>query len=371
MAFTGLNRSTVGVLVSELAEAGLVNEVAGSPGQVGRPSLMVQPTPESAVVTAVDLRVDRTVVAVVGLGGEELWRREQAHRRANFTPASAVRNLVSLMRQALRHAPSDAVWVGIGIAVPGIVEDREGGVVRLAPNLGWANVPLAEMVRDAVAAEFGAAPPVHVGNDADLGAVSEHVRGVGAHDRNLIYLSGEVGIGGGVVIDGRALVGAGGFGGEVGHMVVDPSGPACRCGASGCWETFIGRDAIVAAAGMSTDEHEVADVVAAASHGNAQAAEAIHAAGEWLGIGLANLVNMFNPEVIVLGGHLRLLLPLVGGTVDRRIGRALPAAREQVRVAVPALGGDSSLLGAAEAAFEELLSDPIEMLGRSVHARGA
>lgn len=370
VAFSGLNRSTVGVLVSELAEAGLVREVPGSAGQVGRPSLVVQPTPESAVVTAVDLRVDRTVVALVGLGGEELWRREQVHERAGFTPKAAVRSLLSLLKQALRQAPDDSVWVGIGIAVPGVVKHPDG-LVRLAPNLGWSDVPLVELVRAAVAKHFGASPPVHVGNDADLGAVSEHVRGVGAHDQNLIYLSGEVGIGGGIIIDGRALVGAGGFGGEVGHMVINPNGVTCRCGARGCWETVIGRDAIVTAAGLSAADHDVSDVVAAASHGNAEAAEAIHQAGEWLGVGIANLVNLFNPEVIVLGGHLRLLLPLVGGTVDRRIERALPAAREQVRVAVPALGGDSSLLGAAEVAFEDLLNDPITVLGRSAHARGA
>ncbi len=323
VAFSGLNRSTVGVLVSELADAGLVREVPGSAGQVGRPSLVVRPTPESAVVTAFDLRVDRTVVALVGLGGEELWRKEQAHGRAHFTPAVAVRNLVSLTKQALKHAPGDAVWVGFGVAVPGTVEHQDG-TVRLAPNLGWTDAPLGVLIRDALVQQFGFAPPVHVGNDADLGALAEHVRGVGAANRNLIYLSGEVGVGGGVIIDGRALVGAGGYGGEVGHMIVNPDGSQCRCGARGCWETEIGRDAIVKAAGLQVDTHDVADVIGACNDGDPKAAEAIHQAGEWLGIGLANLVNLLNPEVIVLGGHLRLLLPLVSATVYRRIHYALP-----------------------------------------------
>ena len=366
VAYTGLNRSTVGVLVSELAEAGLVTEVAGSAGQVGRPSLMVQPAPESAVVVAFDLRVERTVVALVGLGGSVLWRKEQRHKRS-YTPQEAVRTIVTLIGQALRQAPESASWVGVGIGVPGIV-DHIDGRVRLAPNLGWTDVPLAEMVRDAIVDQYGDAPGVDVSNDADLGAVSEHVRGVGAHNRNLIFLSGEVGVGGGIIIDGRAMSGAGGYGGEVGHMVVNPDGQTCRCGAQGCWETEIGRDAVVSAAGLGGDQVEVADVIAAASAGNRKAQAAIDRAGEWLGIGLANLVNLFNPEVVVLGGHLRLLFPLVSGTVYRRIHYALPASREQVRVEVPALNGDSTLLGAAEKAFEPLLSDPIDVLAHAHHA---
>jgi len=367
VAYSGLNRSTVGVLVSELAEVGLVTEVAGSAGQVGRPSLRVQPAAESAVVVAFDLRVERTVVALVGLGGTVLWRKEQPHKRTSYTPQNAVRNVVTLIEQALRHAPSTAAWVGVGVGVPGIV-DHIDGRVRLAPNLGWADVSLGEMIRDALATKYGFVPTVAISNDADLGAVAEHVRGVGAHNRNLIFLSGEVGVGGGLIIDGRAMVGAGGYGGEVGHMVVNPTGTICRCGAQGCWETEIGRDAITRAAGMGDDHFEVADVIEAASSGNTKARAAIEGVGEWLGIGLANLVNLFNPEVIVLGGHLRLLFPLVSGTVYRRIHYALPAVRDQVRVEVPALNGDSTLLGAAETAFEDLLTDPIDVLGHAHHA---
>jgi predicted NBD/HSP70 family sugar kinase len=151
-------------------------------------------------------------------------------------------------------------------------------------------------------------------------------------------------------------------------MTVNPSGALCRCGARGCWETVIGRDVIVTAAGLAGDHVEMADVIAAASSGNRKAQNALEEAGDWLGVGLANLVNLFNPEVIVLGGHLRLLYPLVSGTVLRRIHLTLPASREQVRVEVPGLRGDSTLLGAAELAFESLLTDPIGALSRAHHA---
>lgn len=364
VAFTSLNRSTIGVLVSELAEVGLVEETAGSAGQVGRPSLRVAPVSGSAVVIAFDLRVERTVVALVGLGGEILFRREQRHRRTSYTPDDAIKNILALADQALQKAPEGAAWVGMGIGVPGVV-DHIDGRVRLAPNLGWVDVPLGDMLSAALNERYGLMPFLTINNDADLGAIAEHARGCGVHARNLVYLSGEVGIGGGVIIDGRLMTGVSGFGGEVGHMAVNPAGTICRCGATGCWETEIGRDAVVGSAGEVDAQVEVSDIVAAAAAGDSDAQAVLQRVGEWLGVGLANLVNIFNPEVIVLGGHLRLLFPPVSGVVLRRIHFALPAAREQVRIEVPAMKGDSTLVGAAETAFDALLSDPIGVLARA------
>ena len=362
VAYTGLNRSTIGAVVTELADSGLVVEHAGQPGQVGRPSLRVMPHAESAVAIALDMRVGRTVAALVGLGGTVLARMEQPHPR-DYAPETAVSHLVQLIADLRSAGPRDAAWVGVGVGVPGTV-DHPSGAVRYAPNLGWSGVPFADLLRSGLVERFGRAPDIWVGNDADLGAVAEHVRGRGMDCRNLIYVTADVGIGGGVIVDGRALIGAGGLGGEVGHMVIDPRGATCRCGARGCWETFIGRDAIISAAGRAEVDLEVVDILTSATSGGAREQAALQATGESLGIGLSNLVNILDPEVIVLGGHLRHLYAYVSTTVEATVQRALPATRSRVAVVVTELDDDSTLLGAAEMAFEGLLADPVEVVDR-------
>jgi predicted NBD/HSP70 family sugar kinase len=178
-----------------------------------------------------------------------------------------------------------------------------------------------------------------------------------------VYLSGEVGVGGGIIVDGRLMTGVGGYGGEVGHMAVNPKGRVCRCGARGCWETEVGEDAVLVAAGLP--EGSIEDVVAAAERGDKQARAGLAQVGRWLGVGVVNLVNIFNPEVVVFGGVLRQLLPVTEASISLSLQTALAAPREQVRLALPALGADSTLLGAAESAFSLLLDDPLRVLSRT------
>ena len=364
VAHTGLNRSTVGALVSELKDEGLVVEEPGSSGSVGRPSLAVAPRAESAVVLAFDFRVERVVGAVVGLGGVIIDRIEHTHMRAEVSPAVAVRQLLSMTRELLESVPQDALWVGTGVGVPGIVDPRDG-LVKQAPNLDWVDVPLGKLLSRALREEFGEVPFTVIGNDADLGALAEHVRGAAAGLRNVIYLSGEVGIGGGVVLNDQLMSGAGGFGGEVGHMVVDPDGAACRCGSRGCWETVIGLDAIVSCLKNGNGDTTVADVIASAQAGDRDTVRRLDAVGAWLGIGIGNLINIFNPDVIVLGGHLSEVLPEVRRIIEEKVAHAIRASREQVHIVAPVLGVESTLVGAAESAFVPLLAGPIEALRES------
>ncbi|MDP9482449.1 MAG: ROK family protein, partial [Chloroflexota bacterium] len=228
----GLNRSTIAGLVAELETLGAVanSEAVGTSRGAGRPSVGVRIAPDGPFVVAVDLGVNRVVVARVGLGGTV---RERAETIVAGSEAWQVGSIVAgLVRQVVAEAPTSSPMVGIGISVPGMVR-RNDGLVRLAPNLEWHDVSFGSIVL----AALGVDVPVSIGNDADLGAVAEHQRGAGVGVDDLIYISGNVGVGAGVITGGRRLEGAGGYAGEIGHLRFNPAGKLCHCGNLGCWET--------------------------------------------------------------------------------------------------------------------------------------
>jgi predicted NBD/HSP70 family sugar kinase len=235
---------------------------------------------------------------------------------------------------------------------------REDGLVRLAPHVGWVDEPLGETL----AKVLGPDRPVVIRNGADLRALAEHTRGAAVGCDNVVYLHGDAGIGGGIIAGGRPVTGHGGYGGEVGHMVVNPAGKPCACGARGCWETEVGEVALLRAAGRTGYGRElVSAVVDAAARGDSAAQDAIRVVGDWLGFGVANLVNIFNPEMVIFGGGLREVYLAAAAQVRSRLNRnGLPACREHVRLRTPILGDEAALLGAAEVAFETLLEDPLE-----------
>lgn len=357
-ACTGLNRSTVGTLVGELAARGLVEEVSPvGRGTPGRPSPLVQVTETGFVALACDVEVDSLAVAVAGLGGRLIVRRERPRLRGRLSPEQTVADLVDLANEVLA---SDEVAgrrvVGVGIAVVGLVR-RDDGVVQLAPNLGWRDVPLAAMVDEGL----GLGVPVAVGNEADLGALAEHTRGAGAGVDNMLFLSGEVGVGAGIIVGGRPLMGADGYAGEVGHMTVNPRGRPCACGSTGCWETEIAERALLREARRAdTGGQEAVDaLLREAAAGSPTALAALERVGSWLGIGLASLVNLFNPSRIVLGGLFARTYPYLATAVREELDRrALVPARRVVDIVSARLGDDSELIGAVELAFGPVLEDP-------------
>ena len=188
---------------------------------------------------------------------------------------------------------------------------------------------------------------------------------------DVVYVMGEVGVGGNVIVGGQALVGAAGYAGEIGHMVVNPEGSLCGCGSFGCWETEIGEGAMLLRAGRSASggREAVDDLIAAAAAGEPQALEGLAHVTRWLGIGLASLINVLNPTLVVLGGVLERIHPLIAEELDEVLDRrTLRASRELLRVVPGALGADGPMLGAAELAFEPMLADPAVRL-EAVHER--
>ena len=363
----GLNRSTIGDLTSELVAAGLLREEPGRPDRDGseaastggRPSYVVVPESERVQVLAVDVGVTHLSVARVGLGGAILCRRDRTYRRGIRKHTTVIGAIAKIATELL--AGTDPSVVRVGVAVPGMVR-RSDGHVRQAPNLGWQDAPLGADLAHALGL------PVAVGNDADLGILAEHVRGAAAGVDDAVYLSGHSGIGAGMIAGGRPLGGRTGYAGEVGHLAIDPGGLLCHCGSHGCWETECGEERLfeLAARPAGGGLAGVREVVAAALVGDQVAAAALEHVAGWLGRGTANVVNVLNPEVVILGGALEEVLRAAGPTVRSAFDSAtLAAPGEQVRIVTPDLGPDSTLVGAAELAFDPLLSDPLLGLPRS------
>ncbi len=359
----GLNRSTIGALTADLTAVGLVREeVPRDHGRAGRPSLVVRPQSERFYVYAFTVEVDRVTAARVGLGGVVLDRRQVARPRGDRPADKVVAPLAEFVRDTEKVVPSDAMCIGSAAAVSAIVR-QEDGLVRLGGHIGWVDEPLGAALAEALGDAHGFDVKPAVRNGADLAVLAEHTRGVAVGIDNVIYLHGDAGIGGGIIAGGRAVTGHGGYGGEVGHMAVNPQGRSCACGSRGCWETEIGEHALVRGAGRDgTGRAAVASVIDAASRGDAMAQASLRHVGDWLGFGVANLVNIFNPEMIIFGGSLRDVYLASAAQVRGRLNKmCVQAVREHVRLRTSALGEDAELLGAAELAFERLLADPLEV----------
>lgn len=355
----GLNRSTIAGLVSELESIGITRRTEPTVTRgAGRPSAGVAVADEGPFVIAVDLGVDRAVVAGVALGGDVLCRAQAPIDEAGEAWQVGA-SVAGLIRQVVRDVSPSAPLVGVGVSVPGLVR-RSDGLIRLAPNLDWKDVSFAGILLAALGLDI----PVSLANDANLGAVAEHRRGVGVGIDDLIYVSGNVGVGAGVITRGVQLEGAGGYAGEIGHLQFNPAGRPCHCGNVGCWETEVGAHAIAEALGLPVSE---AVQLGEALESFGAPTRELRRTGTAVGQGLASIVNAFNPQVVVLGGYLSSLYALVGAEVDAGLAeRALPAPLETVTLRRPGLGGDSVLLGAAEIAFEPLFDDPVAALGAAL-----
>jgi predicted NBD/HSP70 family sugar kinase len=358
---TGLTRSAIRGLIGELVGGGVVDEVrSASAGLPGRPSPLVRPDPHAVVVLALEVNVDSLAAAVVGFGGMIHQLQRVDRPRGHLSMAQTVEDLVALAAPIVAPYRGAPALLGVGVGVAGVVR-RSDGLVRHAPNLGWRDEPLGEALHAALALHV----PVAVANEADLGGLAEHRRGAAVGADSVLYVTGEVGVGGNLIVDGRPLVGAAGYAGEVGHMPVNPEGAACGCGSVGCWETEIGERAMLVHAGRPADggREAVSSVIGAARAGEPAALAAMEHVGTWLGIGLAGLVNILDPSLVVLGGQLGRIHPLVAARVDAVLdARALPASRELVTVLPASLGADGAVLGAAELAFEPFLADPAARL---------
>jgi len=366
---TGLNPSTVSNIVSELLSENYVREADLHQPEIGRPSRMLELNPLGGCALGVEINVDYLLIILTDFTANVLWRK-----RIGIDPENQqdeiITHIISLIEDGLDAVKTSNLKIlGIGVGVPGLVDYRSG-YLRIAPNLHWKDVP----IQDLLYKQFGI--PVYVENEANAAALGEYFFGAARNTENFIYLSAGVGLGGGIVLNRKLFRGSYGYASEVGHVTFDAGGELCGCGKRGCWETFVGPRAVERKvrrvlqtgadsvmrdlAGGSLDQINFDIVLTAALEDDQVALNALQEVGQYLGIGMANLINIFNPEMIVLGGSLNMASPIIMPVVERTVtANTLAPNRENVEIVSSELGWDASVMGAVALVLDEILREPI------------
>jgi predicted NBD/HSP70 family sugar kinase len=351
---TGLADSTVSVLVKELIDEGWLraDAIAESRGAGRRPQVLTIDTGRLALLGA-EVGVDYLAVAACNVQGEILCSRTVDYRHDGVE--RSVRDTSALVAEARAQVVAAGRRpLGVGVGLPGMV--ALDGTLRLAPNIGWRDVAMAPLFAEAFQAGGCGELPVFVLNDANAGALSEHVFGGADATGSLVFLSLGQGIGAGIILDTGLHLGSEGLAGEVGHSVVEPGGLRCSCGRRGCVETRLSQRAI---SRMVTGQDEPVlsadELVARAERGDEATVRAVRAAGEHLGLLVHNLLVSYDPAVVVVGGPLSRLAGLVETALDavRRLAGDSPYHQAAVRTC--RFGIDAGVVGAAASVLDHLL----------------
>ena len=351
--YTGLTRSSVSRIVDQLLSANLVHETGAEQDGVGRPGTLIELNPAGGAALGVEIRVGYVFIILTDFLAHILWQKQVSLPDESGLPAY-LGVVDQLIGEALAEAQAGGLKpLGIGVGVWGLVDVLKGEV-RFAPNLKWRDVPLKQILEN----HFGLT--VFVENDANAAAMGEYYLGSKEVVKNVddfIYLSTGVGLGGGIFSAGRLFRGGDGFAGEVGHMTIDPDGEPCLCGKRGCWETLVGsRVALQSYRAQTGQELSFEELAGLFRAGDPVSTAIFQKMALALAIGIGNLVNIFNPRCIVVGGTLEpvsdLLLPLVR---DIFCQYSLSQPCQDVRVSPSALGEDSCVLGCVALVLDEVI----------------
>ncbi len=365
---TGLNRSTISSIINELLNNRLVQETTLQSDRVGRPGMLLELNPAGGFAVGIELGVDFISLVVTDFVANVLWRQRILSDPSDGQDTILERAYAMTERALAEGLARGLRPLGIGLGVPGLV-DLQHGELKFAPNLGWENTPLRQLWSQ----RFGL--PVFVENDAKAAAMGEYYFGVARRQGNFIFLHAGVGLGAGIMIDGKLFRGSRGYAAEVGHMIIDPGGELCGCGKRGCWETLVGPRAVIrrfrqtlllgaSSAVMPAVDYDpqnitFKDVANAALQGDPAALAAMREVAGNLGTGIANLVNIFNPQLVVLGGELNyaseILLPVIEQVVT---ANAMSLPCESLKIVASAHGTDACVIGAAALVLDDILREP-------------
>lgn len=361
-AQTGISRATMSRLVDELIDSGLVEESEDklSTGQRGRPTSVLSPTSGKVIALGLQVNVSALGAYLVDLSGTVLAHECVSGDFSGADPTSTLRKLARIARRVLREGSSaGALFLGSSLALPGLFS---ADTLTIAPNLGWRNIPRKELLR-----------PLHdldvtlVANEADLAAyaVAYPRPGVPEGPESFIYVSGEVGIGGGLIVNHQPLSGAHGWSGEIGHICVEPEGAICSCGARGCLETVAGLKALGHAAGLG-DNASTREILQHAGH-SSRAQDAMTHAGHALGQALSAVVNTVDISQVYLGGLVAEIAPYLLPSLHEELAtRVLQAPWQTPQIDILPHSEDLSLRGGAHRVLELTVDDPIHWKDQAI-----
>ena len=371
-AETGMTRATAGSLVSELIELGLLMETGASgTSRPGRPGVMLELDGSNVLTIGIEIHIGYLRVLVRDLAG-----RERLHHKIAVNATDSSDAVISRVADEINHTNETAIskgqkLIGAAIAVPGVIEPLDGTVV-FAPNLGWTNVALLAQLRRLVPSSL----ELVVDNEANLGTLAEFYEGPFAGVGSMAYVFAETGIGVGVMVNHTLWRGASGGAGELGHMpIVLEGGRPCACGRNGCWETLVGIAALVRTvlpdaadrllADPALDTEGCANAVRAAAEADEPGVrERLEEFGKWVGIGVAHILDAFDPEIVMLAGHLSLIGPWILDTT-RRSAREHTMHRvfDRCQIVTSMPGFASSGRGGSLLIAQSVFSNPGMVLG--------
>jgi predicted NBD/HSP70 family sugar kinase len=368
----GLNKSTASSLVQELIERDLLRETGKNPaGAIGRPATFLEINFQAGFIIGVDLSVDFISVMVTDFGGQAIWKQKFI-MDSKIVQADAIAKMIQLVKEAIAVCKQKNNRVlGLGLTVPGLV-DTNGENLIYAPHLHWKDVPLRKILSESIGLN-----EIHIENDANAATIGEHIYGVACNTRDFIFVFIGKGIGSGLFLGGNLYRGINGYAGEIGHIpiIAEPYNNLCDCGNLGCWETYanestiLNRTKAILETRRSTiisdlmEEQQaplsIAILKQAADAGDQGSLKIFAEAGEAIGIGIAGLINIFNPDKVIVGGPISIsgnhLLPAIINSVKRH---TMPGLNQHVEILLSEFGSDVVVIGAIACITNRILSTP-------------
>ncbi|AST57158.1 ROK family protein [Thermoanaerobacterium thermosaccharolyticum] len=363
---TGLNKSTVSSLVDELIKDGFVEEEGPGESKGGRKPIMLMINSLAGCVVGIDLDVNYILVILTDILANILWQK-RINLKIGEEKEDIIGKIIDLIDEAISNSPKTVKGVlGIGIGVPGIT-DYKRGIVLKAPNLKWENVELKKIIEEKFHLN------VYIDNEANTGAIAEKWFGVGKNARNFVYVSAGIGIGTGIIINNELYRGSFGLAGEMGHMTIDINDHLCSCGNRGCWENYASEKSLFSyikekLESGEKDEYlkiddldklDINDIIDIAEKGSSLAKRSIEEISRNLSIGIVNIVNTFNPDLVIVGNTLSgigdYLLKMIREYID---SKCLLSRYNDVAVEISKLGMLDRAIGAVTLVISELFSYP-------------